>query len=81
MDKITKQTQGLQLAIINHHTAGIDVGSMLMMVAYTDSAGKQCLLETDGFTQSIEHLALILKKERSNKCSNGGYRSLLDESL
>lgn len=50
------------MAVINQHTAGIDVGSMLMMVSYTDSSGNQCLLETDGFTHSIDALAKTLQQ-------------------
>jgi len=62
MANIQKQTKaGMQLAIINPHTAGIDIGSMLMLVSYTDGEGNQCLLETDGFTQSLEELARTLK--------------------
>ena len=52
----------LQLAVINQHTAGIDVGSMLMMVSYTDTSGNQCLIETDGFTHSINALAKTLQQ-------------------
>jgi len=52
----------LQLAVINQHTAGIDVGSMLMMVSYTDTSGNQCLIETDGFTHSIDALAKTLQQ-------------------
>lgn len=63
MSKNSTQTSPLQLAVINPHTAGIDVGSMLMMVAYTNSKGQQCLMETDGFTESLESLAQTLKNE------------------
>lgn len=63
MMKTEKQIRDLQLAIIQPHTAAIDIGSMLMMVAYSDSQGNQCLLETDGFTQSLESLAETLKSE------------------
>lgn len=63
MANIQKQTKApMQLAVINPHTAGIDIGSMLMMVSYTDGQGRQCLIETDGFTQSIEGLARTLKE-------------------
>lgn len=61
--KTTQTNTPHQLAIINPHTAAIDVGSMLMMVAYTDSEGHQHLLETDGFTESLESLAKILQQE------------------
>lgn len=63
MAKVIKQTSGsMQLAVINQNTAAIDVGSMLMMVSYTDAQGCQCLIETDGFTQSINELAKTLKE-------------------
>lgn len=62
MVKTQTQTKDLQLAIIKPHTAGIDVGSMLMMVAYSDAQGKQCLLETDGFSESLTSLAQTLKQ-------------------
>lgn len=61
MAKIEKQIKDLQLAIIQPNTAAIDVGSMLMMVAYSDSEGRQCLLETDGFTESLDALAETLR--------------------
>lgn len=62
MAKTEKQTKELQLAIIHPHTAAIDIGSMLMMVAYSDADGRQCLLETDGFTESLHLLADTLHK-------------------
>jgi transposase len=58
---MVKQTKGLQLALIHPQTAAIDIGSMLMMVSYSDAQGNQCLLETDGFTQSLETLSQTLK--------------------
>ena len=63
MAKLLKQNEApMQLAVINQNTAAIDVGSMLMMVSYTDACGNQCLIETDGFTQSIRELAQTLKQ-------------------
>ena len=62
MAKTTKQISLNSLAIINEHTAGIDIGSMLMMVSYTDNQGKHFLMETDGFTKSLEELASTLQK-------------------
>lgn len=53
----------LQLPVINHHTAAIDVGSMMMMVSYSDKDGNQCLLEVDAFTESLAELAETLKSE------------------
>jgi len=60
MVKNKKQKGHLQLAVIHPHTAAIDIGSMLMMVAYSDAKGNQCMLETDGFTESIDALAETL---------------------
>ena len=60
MAKKETTIQDLQLAIIQPHTAAIDIGSMLMMVAYSDAEGKQHLLETDGFTESLDILAQTL---------------------
>jgi len=60
MVKNKKQKGHLQLAVIHPHTAAIDIGSMLMMVAYSDAQGNQCMLETDGFTESIDALAETL---------------------
>ena len=63
MAKLLKQTKApMQLAVINQNTAAIDVGSMLMMVSYSDACGNQCLIETDGFTSSINELARTLKQ-------------------
>ncbi|MBC7903620.1 MAG: IS110 family transposase [Gemmatimonadaceae bacterium] len=64
MAKLLKQTQGpvQQLAVLRHDTAGIDVGSMLMMVSYTDTCGNQCLAESTGFTSDIIALAKTLKE-------------------
>lgn len=59
--KAPRSTESIQLAIINHHTAAIDIGSMLMMVSYTDAEGNQRLMETDGYTESIKELASTLK--------------------
>lgn len=61
--EIQKKDKSLQLAVIREHTAAIDVGSMLMVVAYSDGQGNQCLLETDGYTESIQKLAGHLKGE------------------
>jgi hypothetical protein len=63
MAKLLKQSKApMQLAVINQNTAAIDVGSMLMMVSYSDAQGNQCLIETDGFTSSINELAKTLKQ-------------------
>lgn len=62
MSKKTKSAQSLQLAVINPCSAAIDVGSMMMMVAYSDRNGNQNLLEMDAFTTSLESLAATLQK-------------------
>src|SRR5712671_4051360 len=62
MIKIETQTKGMQLAVIQPHTAAIDVGSMLMMVAYSDAEGRQMLLQADGFTESLDAIAQTLKE-------------------
>lgn len=62
MDKKTKPIHPLQFAVINPCCAAIDVGSMLMMVSYSDEQGKQHLLEVNAFTESLQHLAGTLKQ-------------------
>ena len=62
MDKKSKAIESLQLAVIHPRSAAIDVGSMMMMVAYTDKDGNQNLLEVDAFTESLQHLAATLHK-------------------
>lgn len=61
--KKVKQKTNLQLAIIHEHTAAIDVGSMMMMVAYSDLEGNQCVVEIDAFTEDLQELVTILKGE------------------
>ena len=62
MNKKSKKVQSLQLAIIHPCSAAIDVGSMLMMVAYSDGEGNQNLVETDAFTGSLQSLATTLQQ-------------------
>ncbi len=62
MAKKTKAVQSLQLAVINQNSAAIDVGSMMMMVSYSDKQGNQNLLEIDAFTQSLQSLAATLEQ-------------------
>lgn len=61
MSKREEKQHPLQLAVINSNTAAIDVGSMMMMAAYSDKDGRQKLLEVDSFTESLEELGVILK--------------------
>lgn len=62
MDKKTKQNTALQFALINPCCAAIDVGSMMMMVSYSDEEGNQHLMEVDAFTESLHHLSVTLKQ-------------------
>lgn len=62
MTKKAKQNEPFELAVINPCCAAIDVGSMMMMVAYSDSKGNQNLLEVDAFTESLQDLATTLKQ-------------------
>ncbi len=62
MAKTTKkENQSLQLAIIRPCCAGIDVGSMMMMVSYSDTEGNLYLMETDAFTEDLEKAAKTLR--------------------
>ncbi len=62
MAKKAKQNEPFELAVINPCSAAIDVGSMMMMVAYSDSKGNQNLLEVDAFTESLQGLATTLQQ-------------------
>jgi len=61
MSTNAKQKTDLQLAVIHPNSAAIDVGSMMMMVSYTDKEGKLCLLEVDAFTDNLHELAKTLQ--------------------
>lgn len=63
MVKSSNQPTQNPLAILNPRAAGIDVGSMLMMVSYTDQSGQQKLLESTGFSEDLINLAKTLKSE------------------
>jgi transposase len=60
MSKESKQKSDLQLAVIHPNSAAIDVGSMMMMVSYTDKEGNVCLLEVEAFTENLHALAETL---------------------
>jgi transposase len=62
MEKIEKVGLLTGIPVINFHAAGIDVGSMLMTVSFTDTAGNQCLYETSGFTNDLKSLVSLLKE-------------------
>src|SRR5687768_6330339 len=63
MVKSSNQPTQSPLAILNPRAAGIDIGSMLMMVSYTDRSGQQKLLESTGFSEDLINLARTLKSE------------------
>jgi transposase len=63
MLKSSNQPTQNPLAILNAHAAGIDIGSMLMMVSYTDPSGQQKLLESTGYSEDLIKLAKTLKSE------------------
>lgn len=63
MGKVTKkEKQSLQLTVIRPCCAAVDVGSMMMMISYSDVEGNQYLLEVDAFTADLESAAGTLKK-------------------
>src|SRR6516164_3072594 len=62
MNKKSMKAQSLQLAVIRPCCAAIDVGSMMMMIAYSDKEGNQNLLEVDAFTESLQTLASTLQQ-------------------
>jgi transposase len=53
--------------LLNPHSAGIDIGSMLMVVSYTDRQGMINLREFDSFTGSLYQLAELLQGEGVEK--------------
>lgn len=55
------QKQGMGLSIIYPHAAGIDVGSMNMMVSYKDPHGETKVKEYGSFTEDLHALARELK--------------------
>jgi hypothetical protein len=59
MGKKVKTKKDFQLAVIREHTAAVDIGSMLMVVAYTDQDGQQQLMQADGFTDSLDEMLLF----------------------
>lgn len=63
MVKSSNQPTQNPLSILNAHAAGMDIGSMLMMVSYTDGSGQQKLLESTGFSEDLIKLAKTLKSE------------------
>lgn len=62
MEERSKKPDSVELGIIRPCCAAIDVGSMMMMVSYSDIQGVQHLLEVDAFTESLQALAVTLKQ-------------------
>jgi len=79
--KSNKQTSGSrQLTLLNENCAAIDVGSMLMMISYTDSDGSTKLLEVDGYTENLIEAVETLRRAGVNKVameSTGVYWAVL----
>lgn len=57
MSKNDQKKQTLQLGIIYPNVAGLDVGSMSMMVSYTDASGVQRVEEFDAYTDDLHVMA------------------------
>jgi transposase len=53
--------------LLNPRSAGIDIGSMLMVISYTDREGMINVREFDSFTSSLYELAELLQKEGVEK--------------
>jgi transposase len=51
-----------RFGLINVHSAGIDIGSMLMVVSFTDEHGVIHIREFDSFTHSLYLLAELLQQ-------------------
>jgi len=56
-----------RFTLLNPNSAGIDIGSMLMVVSYTDQEGMINLREFDSFTGSLYQLAELLQREGVEK--------------
>ena len=63
MEKIVVKGTISGLPVINFHAAGIDVGSTVMAVSYTDKTGNQCLCKTGCFTEELKELVFLLRDE------------------
>jgi len=58
----TQASLSLQLPLVNPCCAAIDVGSMMMMISYTDRGGISHLLEVGAFTENLEMAVETLRK-------------------
>jgi transposase len=57
MSKKDEKVQTLQLGVIYPHVAGLDVGSMNMMVSYPGASGIQTIEEFDAYTDDLNEMA------------------------
>jgi hypothetical protein len=57
---IKKCNFNMGLPVVNHHAAGIDIGSMLMTVSYTGRDGCSYLFECSGFTVDLNSVVKTL---------------------
>ena len=72
------------LEIINKQSGAIDVGSTMMMISYTDSEGKNHLIEANAYTDDLTEVAVHLKEagvEKIGMEATGVYWMALYEIL
>lgn len=62
MSKNKQSNETLHLALIHPRAAGLDVGSMNMMVSYPGSSGVQTVKEYTAFTEDLKQMAQELKQ-------------------
>lgn len=77
-NKELKKLEGFGL--INPHSAGIDIGSMLMVISYTDLQGIIHVHEFDSYTESLIQLAELLQQHGIEKVgmeATGSYWKVL----
>jgi transposase len=64
MEKIQKNGTVSGIPVINFHAAGIDVGSTLTVVSFTDPSGVQSVYETGCFTKDLKEPVQLLKEQK-----------------
>lgn len=69
------EAKDIRMGIIYSHSAGIDVGSMNMMVSYQGIHGGAQVKEYGSYTAELHDLGKDLKE---SGVSHGSYGSLLD---
>jgi len=63
MEKVFVKGTISGLPVVNLHAAGIDVGSTVMSIAYTDKQGNLCLCRTGCFTSELHEVVNLLREE------------------